>query len=87
MSDHTHDSDSCRDLLGSLSDYIDGTLDEALCVAIETHMADCENCQVVVDTLRKTVLLYRDLPAEPMPADAEERLFKRMELSEYLNAA
>ncbi len=87
MSDHTHDSGSCRDLLSSLSDYIDGTLDDALCVEIETHMADCDNCQVVVDTLRKTVLLYRDLPAEPMPADAEERLFKRMELSEYLNAA
>lgn len=87
MSDHTHDSGSCRDLLSSLSDYIDGTLDDALCVEIETHMADCDNCQVVVDTLRKTVLLYRDLPAEPMPADAEERLFKRMELSEYLDAA
>ncbi len=87
MSDHTHDSGSCHDLLSSLSDYIDGTLDDALCVEIETHMADCDNCQVVVDTLRKTVLLYRDLPAEPMPADAEERLFKRMELSEYLNAA
>jgi len=87
MSDHTHDNGSCRDLLSSLSDYIDGTLDDALCVEIETHMADCDNCQVVVDTLRKTVLLYRDLPAEPMPADAEERLFKRMELSEYLNAA
>lgn len=85
MSDHAHDHTTCRELLGSLSDYIDGTLDDALCVAIETHMADCENCQVVVDTLRKTVLLYRDLSPEPMPADVEERLFKRMELSEYLN--
>lgn len=85
MTDHAHDHTSCRDLLGSLSDYIDGVLDDALCVEIETHMADCDNCQVVVDTLRKTVLLYRDLPAEPMPDDAEERLFRRMELSEYLN--
>lgn len=87
MNEHEHDHDSCRDLLGNLSDYIDGTLDDALCLEIETHMAGCENCQVVVDTLRKTVLLYRDLPAEPMPAGAEERLFKRMELSEYLNSA
>lgn len=87
MSDHAHDHTTCHDLLGNLSDYIDGDLDSALCVEIETHMADCENCQIVVDTLRKTVLLYRDLPAEPLPAGAEERLFKRMELSEYLNAA
>lgn len=87
MTDHAHDHTACRELLGSLSDYIDGELDDALCVEIETHMAGCENCQVVVDTLRKTVLLYRDLPAEPMPDDAEERLLRRMELSEYLNSA
>lgn len=85
MNGHAHDHTTCHDLLGSLSDYIDGALENALCVEIETHMADCENCQVVVDTLRKTVLLYRELPTEPMPASAEERLFKRMELSEYLN--
>lgn len=84
MSEHGHDHQNCRHLLGDLSEYIDGTLDDALCVEIETHMAQCENCQVVVDSLRKTVLLYRRLPAEPAPAGLEERLFKSMNLSEYI---
>ncbi len=78
---------TCHDLLGSLSDYIDGALDDALCVEIESHMAECDNCQIVVDTLRKTVTLYRRLPAQPIPADLEARLFKRMALGEYINPA
>lgn len=78
---------TCRDLLGSLSDYIDGALDDALCVEIESHMAECDNCQIVVDTLRKTVTLYRRLPAQPIPADLEARLFKRMELGETISPA
>lgn len=85
MSEHTH-GEGCRDLLKDLSAYIDGELEEALCVEIENHMADCENCRVVVDTLRKTVLLYQELPQNPLPSAVEERLFKRLELTDFLNA-
>jgi anti-sigma factor RsiW len=84
MSDHEHDT--CRDLLSDLSAYIDGELEEALCVEIEQHMAECENCRMVVDTLRKTVLLYHSLPAEPIPGDVEARLFRRLQLTDYLNS-
>jgi hypothetical protein len=32
----------CREWLGSLSEYVDGTLEETLCVEIERHMQNCE---------------------------------------------
>jgi anti-sigma factor RsiW len=88
MSTHTHDHDhgECRKLLKDLSDYVDGDLDETLCVEIERHMDECDNCRVVVDTLRKTVLLYRDLPAEPMPPEAEARLFRCLDLEAFVGA-
>ena len=85
MIESNHEHGECRELLKDLSDYVDGDLDETLCLVIEHHMAECDNCRVVVDTLRKTVLLYRALPPEPMPEDAEARLFRRLELSEYLS--
>lgn len=85
MSNH-HDHSRCRDLLGNLSDYVDGELEEALCREIENHMADCENCRVVVDTLRKTVMLYHVLPQEQLPEAVEQRLFKRLELAAFINA-
>ncbi len=85
MTEHNHKQGECRELLKDLSDYVDGDLDETLCLEIEHHMAECDNCRVVVDTLRRTVLLYHALPSEPMPGEVEARLLKRLELSEYLD--
>jgi predicted anti-sigma-YlaC factor YlaD len=57
MSEHCKD---CSETLGILSEYIDGELAECLCAEIEHHMAECGNCRIMVDTLRKTVIRYRD---------------------------
>jgi anti-sigma factor RsiW len=76
----------CSELLGNLSEYIDGTLQAELCADIELHLADCEKCRVVVNTLRKTVELYcpgEDEPVE-LPIDVRERLFARLNLQDYL---
>ena len=83
--DHGHAYGTCRDMLQDLSAYVDGELEETLCLAIEGHMRGCQNCRVVVDTLRKTVLLYHQLPPEPLPEDVEARLFKRLELTDFLS--
>ncbi len=71
---------TCQELKAQLSDYIDGDLDERLCKELERHLATCENCRIVVDTLRKTILLYRDYGATPMPTQAHERLVKALKL-------
>ncbi len=75
---------TCHDLLDGLSDYLDGEASSQLCAEIERHVATCERCRIVVDTLRKTVTLYRQLPQPLMPAEARERLYKRLDLAEYL---
>lgn len=85
--DAIHARGGCRELLQDLNDYIDGELDVQLCQEIERHMAGCENCRIVVDTLRKTVLLYRSLPSEPMPADVELRLYKCLKLEPFIAAS
>jgi len=77
----------CRHLLASLSGYIDGELEEELCAEIERHMQDCENCCVVVDTLRKTISLYQTTAASTsLPEEARQRLYRRLDLDEFLNA-
>ena len=55
----------CQHLLGQLSDYVDGELEQTMCEEIERHLADCQNCRVVVDTLSKTVALYRTQGQDP----------------------
>lgn len=82
MTEHT-----CQALLSQLSEYIDGELEEAFCAEIERHLATCENCQIVVNTLAKTVTLYRQLPAAKLPAEKQDRLFKILNLDQYRRQA
>lgn len=80
-----HDK-TCRQLLESLSEYIDGSLDESLCAEIDRHIANCEDCRIVVDTLRKTIYLYHVTTDPPqVPSDVRDRLYHRLNLEEYLD--
>ena len=64
----------CRDLLDALSDYVDGELDESLCSDIEEHLKGCNPCRVEVDTVKRTVTLFKDhLPYE-IPLPVQDRL-------------
>jgi len=82
--DHLHGGHSCRELLTTLSDYVDGDLSEDLCVEIERHMRECVNCRIVVDTLQKTIDLYHsERRADSLPVDVRDRLFHRLELDDF----
>ncbi len=77
-------SESCHRLLESLSEYLDGSLSENLCMDIERHLEECENCQIVVDTLRKTIYLYHATSTPPeVPADVRKRLYRKLNLEDY----
>jgi hypothetical protein len=66
----------CKELLAMLSDYVDGTVDPALCAEFEKHMAGCNPCQVVVDNIRKTITIYRAGEPYELPLDFKNRLHK-----------
>ncbi len=76
----------CRHLLGDLSDYLDGEASDAVCAEIERQLANCTDCRVVVDTLRKTVTLYRTQPKPLLSTDARDRLYRALNLEEFLIA-
>ena len=83
MNDHLHQN--CQALLGTLSEYIDGELPAELCKEIEKHLEGCDNCRVVLNTTRRTIDLVQVPVAEnPLPDEVRERLFKRLNLDDYL---
>jgi anti-sigma factor RsiW len=75
----------CQHLLGQLSDYVDGELEQTMCEEIEHHLADCQNCRIVVDTLSKTVALYQTQGQTPVPGEVEERLYKVLDLESLIS--
>jgi len=84
---HDHDSLVCHDLLANISEYVDGTLREDLCVMLEEHIHSCKNCEIVVNTLKKTIELYHETgeeEEESIPDDVRNRLFARLELDDFI---
>jgi anti-sigma factor RsiW len=77
-----HPHGTCRELLGQLSDYVDGDLEAALCAELEAHLAGCPDCRVMVDTMRRTITLYRTQAAVDLPSDVEERLYRVLKLND-----
>ena len=79
------DQKNCRYLLDSLSDYIDGELGDELCVEIDRHMQDCEDCRIVIGSLRKTIYLYHETaPKASVPDNVRQRLYHSLDLDEFL---
>ena len=74
----------CKDLLSSMSEYIDGSLNDELCNDLEKHLSDCNNCRVVVNTLRKTIEIYHDQGSqEKLSSDMKNRLYIKLNLNDY----
>ncbi len=64
----------CEELLAMLNEYVDGTVDPAICDEFEKHMAGCNPCQVVIDNIRKTITLYKEGKPCDLPRDFQHRL-------------
>lgn len=65
---------SCGDLLALLSDYVDGDAEPGLCRDLEKHLKNCDPCKVVVDTIHKTIRLYRKNKPCDLPPEFQSRL-------------
>lgn len=77
-------TDACQSLLEALSDYLDDSASKEICAEIERELARCENCRVLVNTLRKTILLYQRMPQPDIPSAVRERLYKTLQLEEFV---
>lgn len=64
----------CEELLKYLNEYVDGTVDPAVCEEFEKHMAGCNPCKIVVDNIRKTITLYKEGQPYKLPAEFRQRL-------------
>jgi len=84
---HQHQADDCSRVLTHLNDYIDHQLAPELCEELEAHLAKCDNCRVVFDTLNKTLYLVNQLREDPadLPEDVEYRLFAVMKLDQFIS--
>jgi anti-sigma factor RsiW len=65
---------NCTDFLAKLTDYFDGQIDPALLAEVKEHLGACHHCEVVVDTTRKTIDVYRGNQTYEFPEELSNRL-------------
>jgi hypothetical protein len=49
----------CDSVLEQLSDFIDQETRDELCEQIQEHLTRCKDCQLEVDKVKRTILLYQ----------------------------
>ena len=65
---------TCTEFLKILDEVIDESLVAETRAEIETHLHKCGHCEVVLNTTRKTIEIYRSHEIYELPAGVSERL-------------
>lgn len=73
---------TCKEVLDSLSDYLDADMKEDLISEMKRHIGSCQDCRAEFDTITMTIKLYKHEHATPavMPVGCHDRLVKVLEL-------
>jgi Putative zinc-finger len=70
---------TCKQFLQELNDYLDPNVDRELKTRLESHVSECPNCFVIVDTTQKTLQVYKGVEPQTIPDDVRTRLLKALE--------
>ena len=69
---------NCDEFLALLNEYVDGKVGASTCKKLESHLAQCNPCRVVVDNIRKTITLYRRNQPCALPVKFRKRLYAEL---------
>ena len=68
----------CQEVREKVSEFVDNDLVDEVCLEITRHLAGCQDCTVDVDTVRKTITLYKMVGAVQVPVRVIARLEQAM---------
>ncbi len=71
---------TCKEVLESLSDYLDAEMKAELVVEMRRHIGVCSDCRAEFDSLTMTLKLYKHESQPQMPDGCHDRLVKVLEL-------
>ncbi len=65
---------TCKEFLALLDDLIDGSVPAETRTDLEAHLGRCGHCEVILNTTRKTIEIYRSHEIYELPSGLRERL-------------
>ena len=64
----------CKDFCDRLSDYLDGQVDENICILIGEHLEVCPPCALMYESLKTTVEICNRGISDDLPEEVGRRL-------------
>jgi predicted anti-sigma-YlaC factor YlaD len=65
----------CKDIAQHVCEHLDEGMHSPKCKEILKHLKSCPNCTAYLDSMKKTVRLYRTYPDPKLPARCRKQLF------------
>ena len=69
---------TCTEFLAQMTDYFDGEVQPELLAEIQSHLGECHHCEILVDTTRQTIRVYRDHQLYELTDEVRERTVARI---------
>ena len=70
---------TCKQFLQELNDYLDPNIDAEMKNHLNSHVTQCPNCFVIVDTTLKTLQVFKGVEQQTIPEDVRTRLWKALD--------
>ena len=70
---------SCKQFLTELNAYLDEQTSAEERGRLQSHINECPNCWVVVDTTKKTINVYKGVEPQSVPNDVKDRLMAALQ--------
>ncbi|MFH1861869.1 MAG: hypothetical protein ABH878_03560 [bacterium] len=73
--------EECKPFWERLCESLGEDLNSSLCVELREHLEACPECSLQIDTIKRTVEIYRALPSAEVPGAVQRRLRIRLLLN------
>lgn len=70
---------TCKQFLTELNDYLDPSVDAVTKVHLESHVAECPNCFVIVDTTKRTLEVFKGMEQQTIPHEVRIKLWAALD--------
>ena len=77
MKNHTM---HCPEIIDHICEELDTKISSAKCREIKRHLSRCPNCTAYLDSLKKTIRLYKTYPDKKVPQKTRKQLFAVLKL-------
>jgi hypothetical protein len=71
---------SCKEIMKHICGELDEQINSLRCLEIKQHLKTCPNCTAYLDSLKKTVHLFREYPDPELADKCRKELFSELKI-------